>query len=154
MTERDIFIAALQLDDSAERQTYLDKVCADKPHLRAQVEELLRLYEKAGTFLEKPAAPPATGGAVLKSADPATPAEDHGGFIGAYKVVQTSGEGGMGVVWMAAQHQPVQRKVALKIIKAGMDTRQVIARFEAERQALAMMDHPNIARVFDAGATD
>src|SRR5208337_38332 len=82
------------------------------------------------------------------------PAKGPGSRIGPYKLLQQIGEGGMGTVYMAEQAEPVRRRVALKVIKPGMDTRQVVARFEAERQALAMMDHPNIARVFDAGTTD
>jgi serine/threonine protein kinase len=158
MAERDIFIAALQKDDPAERQAYLDEACAGQPGLREQVESLLRLHENAGSFLEQPAAAQGATGDVAPGrwVDPAAlppPAEGPGSRIGAYKLMEQIGEGGMGAVWMAEQEQPVRRKVALKIIKAGMDTAQVIARFEAERQALALMDHPNIARVLDAGTT-
>ena len=102
---------------------------------------------RRGTFLERPAI-------VLGTIDLPLSAERPGETIGRYKLLEEIGEGGMGVVYMAEQQEPVRRKVALKIIKPGMDTRQVIARFEAERQALAIMDHPEIARVFDAGATD
>src|SRR5438046_5426577 len=153
MTERDIFIAALQKEDPAERQAFLDDACAGQPELRLQVENLLRLHEGAGSFLEKPAAESAATGA-LPNAAQASPPEAPGTIIGPYKLLQQIGEGGMGIVFMAEQTHPVQRKVALKIIKPGMDSRQVITRFEAERQALAMMDHVNIARVFDAGATE
>src|SRR5207237_2439612 len=113
---------------------------------------------EAGSFLDRPAAAVGATGAFTPVADEAVAAvplrERPGTVIGPYKLLQQIGEGGMGTVFMAEQTQPVQRKVALKVIKAGMDSRQVIARFEAERQALAMMDHVNIARVFDAGATE
>src|SRR5688572_12299984 len=99
--------------------------------------------------------PPADAVArVLESALAADAAETPGARIGPYKLLQELGEGGFGTVWMAEQEEPIRRRVALKIIKLGMDTREVIARFEAERQALALMEHPNIARVFDAGTTD
>jgi len=148
MIEREIFIAALQQEDPAQRQAYLDEACAQQPELREQVENLLRLNEGAGSFLEKPAAEAA---APVTLDQPIL--ERPGTQIGPYKLLEQIGEGGMGVVFMAEQTQPVQRKVALKVIKPGMDSRQVIARFEAERQALAMMDHVNIARILDAGVT-
>ena len=119
--------------------------------LRAELEALLRADREAGGFLSNPtttAAPPPTAASI------AVPREESGQMIGRYKLLEQIGEGGMGTIWMAEQREPVKRRVALKIIKLGMDTKQVIARFEAERQALAMMDHPNIARVLDAGATD
>ncbi len=152
MTERDLFIAALQLEHPAQRQACLEEACAGRPGLREQVENLLRLHEGAGSFLERPAVDPATG-AFLTAAGQAPPCEAPGMMIGPYKLVERLGEGGMGTVWLAQQSEPVKRPVALKLIKAGMDSRQVIARFEAERQALALMDHPGIARVLDAGAT-
>src|SRR5262245_43989105 len=152
MTERDIFIAALREEDRAQREAYLDGVCARQPELRQQVEDLLRLYEGAGSFLQKPAAELAVTAVVHAATERWSSPELPGAIIGPYKLLQQIGEGGMGVVWMAEQTQPVQRKVALKIVKAGLDTRQVIARFEAERQALALMDHPNIVKVLDAGA--
>ncbi len=157
MTERDIFIAALQQPGPAERAAYLDRACGGDPALRGRVVELLREQEQLGSFLEQPAeVPGGTGPFTPASGEviPTAPAEGPGAVIGPYKLLQQIGEGGMGAVFMAEQTQPVQRKVALKLIKPGMDTRQVVARFEAERQALALMDHPNIARVFDAGATD
>ena len=92
--------------------------------------------------------------ALIADAAKAAPSEKPGDHIGRYKLLEVIGEGGFGVVWMAEQEEPVRRKVALKIIKLGMDTRQVVARFEAERQALAIMEHPGIARVFDGGATE
>src|SRR5438445_361359 len=153
MTERDIFIAALQKDDPAERQAYLDEACAQQPELRKQVANLLWLHKGAGSFLEKPAAKSAATGAFQDAAEPASSPEAPGALIGPYKLIEQLGEGGMGTVWMAQQTEPVKRLVAVKLIKAGMDSRQVIARFEAERQALALMDHANIARVLDAGTT-
>src|SRR2546425_4034626 len=153
MTERDIFIAALQKEDPAERRAYLDEACVGQPELRQQVEHLLRLHEGAGSFLEKPAAEAPATGPLPDAAEAASSGEAPGAVIGPYKLLQQIGEGGMGTVFMAQQTQPMHRKVALKIIKAGMDSRQVIARFEAERQALAMMDPVNIARVPGAGAT-
>jgi serine/threonine protein kinase/tetratricopeptide (TPR) repeat protein len=135
--------------------TLLDRECAKDPQLREEVESLLRHLSQAGRFL---AAPTVKGGAqMLAAADDMTksPArEGPGTRIGPYKLLQLIGEGGFGSVFLAEQEQPVRRKVALKIIKLGMDTRQVVARFEQERQALAMMDHSNIARVFDAGETE
>jgi WD40 repeat protein/serine/threonine protein kinase/tetratricopeptide (TPR) repeat protein len=148
MSERDIFIAALQTEDPAQRQAYLDEACAGQRELRQQVEHLLRLYQGAGSFLESPAAEPV---APVTIDQPVL--ERPGMQIGPYKLMEQIGEGGMGLVFVAEQHEPVRRKVALKLIKPGMDTRECLARFDAERQALALMDHPNIARVLDAGAT-
>src|SRR5262245_29231519 len=137
MTERDIFIAALQREDPAERRAYLDEACAGQPGLRQQVEKLLRLYEGAGSFLEKPAAESTTG-ADPDAADRAPSHEAPGAVIGPYKLIEPIGEGGMGSVWMARQAEPVKRQVAVKLIKAGMDSKQVIDRFEAERPAWAL----------------
>ena len=148
MREREIFIAALQKESSAERSAYLDGACANDQPLRERVELLLSEHEKGGCFLLD--APPPGLGATVD--DPIT--EGPATVIGPYKLLQQIGEGGFGVVYMAEQQKPVRRKVALKIIKPGTDTRAIVARFEAERQALALMDHPNIARVLDAGATD
>jgi serine/threonine protein kinase len=148
MRERDVFIAALQKNDSARRRAYLDEACAGQPDLRRQVEHLLRLHEAAGSFLEKPAAT----GPLPEAAEPA-PGEAPGARVGPYRLLEQIGEGGMGTVWMAQQTEPVKRLVAIKLIKLGMDSRQVVARFEAERQALALMDHANIARVLDGGTT-
>src|SRR5262245_39401905 len=146
MKAEEIFLAALEKDSSVDRAAYLDGACGNDAALRAQVEGLLHSEQEAGSFLNAP----------LFDSDPTTDrpvAERPGTHIGPYKLLQQIGEGGFGVVFMAEQSAPVKRRVALKVIKPGMDTRQVIARFEAERQALAMMDHPNIARVMDAGAT-
>jgi eukaryotic-like serine/threonine-protein kinase len=136
-----------------QRAAYLDHACAGDSALRRRVEELLQAGEKACAFLEIPAAaaPPGLGGTIRVTA---FPAEKLGDRVGRYKILQQIGEGGCGVVYMAEQEEPVRRRVALKVIKLGMDTKSVIARFEAERQALAMMDHPNIAKVLDAGATE
>jgi serine/threonine protein kinase len=155
MTERDVFIAALQQEDPTQREAYLDGACAGRHELREQVEVLLRLHQGAGSFLENPAAEAATT-EVFPDSDgqDSSPDAAPGAVLGPYKLVERLGEGGMGTVWMAQQQKPVRRLVAVKLIKAGMDSRQVVARFEAERQALALMDHPNIARVLDAGATD
>src|ERR1039457_2158361 len=145
-----VFNAARRLP-VGERVAYLDKACAGDAALRQRVEELLHASEEAGAFLESPAVvPPGLGGTIRL--DP-TPTEKPGDKIGRYKLLQQIGEGGCGVVYMAEQEEPVRRKVALKVIKLGMDTKSVVARFEAERQALALMDHPNIAKVLEAGAT-
>src|SRR5205085_1298485 len=156
MNERDLFMAALQLEDAAERSAYLDRACAGETALRQRVEALLAAFEQAGSFLQPPAGDPRATSDVSPPgpSNGSDPAEGPGTVIGRYKLLQQIGEGGMGTVFMAEQAQPVQRKVALKLIKPGMDSRQVIARFEAERQALALMDHVNIARVLDAGATE
>ena len=143
----DIFLQALEIGGPDDRLAYLQSACVGREELKSQVESLLSASEKAGGFLESPACP------LVDNIDLPAIAEGPGSIIGPYKLLEQIGEGGMGVVFMAEQTQPVQRKVALKIVKPGMDTKQVIARFEAERQALAMMDHPNIARVLDAGTT-
>jgi serine/threonine protein kinase/WD40 repeat protein len=156
--EEAIFEAAFALPAS-ERAAYLDRTCGGNAGLRQLVEALLKADEEAGEFLESPA----PGAEPSPAADPQTPRavsettpsiEKPGDRIGRYKLLQQIGEGGCGVVYMAEQETPVRRKVALKVIKLGMDTKQVIARFEAERQALALMDHPNIAKVLDASATE
>ncbi len=143
-----IFSAALGIESQGERDAYLDEACGDDAELRTRIETLLRAHLDAGDFLESPVVDPTI---TLLSSELS---EGPGTVIGRYKLLEMIGEGGFGVVYMAEQEEPVRRRVALKIIKLGMDTKQVIARFEAERQALAMMDHPNIARVFDAGATE
>jgi eukaryotic-like serine/threonine-protein kinase len=147
--EEVVFEAALSLP-SEQRAAYLDKACAGDLALRRRVESLLGAHARAGSFLKEPAVARAANDIV-----PAlSPTEKPGDKIGRYKLLQQIGEGGCGVVYMAEQEEPVRRRVALKVIKLGMDTKNVIARFEAERQALAMMDHVNIAQVFDAGATE
>ncbi len=146
MSERSLFLAALDIDNPSERSAYLEQACAGDPVLRAQIEQLLKAHQQSGLFMERPA--PALCATVD---DPIR--ERPGTVIGPYKLMEQIGEGGMGLVFVAEQLQPVRRKVALKVIKPGMDTRQVVARFEAERQALAIMDHPNIAKVLDGGET-
>jgi serine/threonine protein kinase len=152
-----VFNAARRLP-AGERAAYLDGVCGGDPALRQRVEELLRATEEAGGFLQDPAPGAQRPAATLVLPNPlpnaAAPGEKVGDRIGSYKLLQQIGEGGCGVVYMAEQEEPVRRRVALKVIKLGMDTKQVVARFEAERQALALMDHPNIAKVLEAGATD
>jgi serine/threonine protein kinase/Flp pilus assembly protein TadD len=148
-----VFFTALEKRSPADRNAYLDEVGAMDQELRHQVERMLSAQVAVGSFLESPAIASAET-TDTRHPTPDTFSERPGVAIGPYKLLQQIGEGGMGVVFMAEQTHPVQRTVALKIIKPGMDTRQVIARFEAERQALAMMDHPNIARVLDAGTTD
>src|SRR5579871_231455 len=142
-----ILSEAVEIADVGERAAYLDRACGDDAELRRQVESLLSAHFRAGGFLE---APPLTP--TLTDEGPRPP-EGPGSIVGPYRLLEVIGEGGMGVVYMAEQTEPVRRKVALKIIKPGMDSRQVVARFEAERQALSMMDHPNIAKVLDAGTT-
>jgi serine/threonine protein kinase/Tfp pilus assembly protein PilF len=141
----DIFCDALELASPAERAGFLDRVCRDDPDLRRRVERLLDAHAEADSFL---AARPAVATVTCDE-----PAEAAGTVIGPYQLVEQIGEGGFGVVFLAEQTQPVRRKVALKILKPGMDTRQVVARFEGERQALAIMDHSSIAKVLDGGAT-
>ena len=148
-SEEAVFEAALQLR-ATERAAYLDQACAGDPRLRQRIESLLGALERAGGRLSEPAVARSEAAAVHSMPPTAKP----GDRIGRYKLLQQIGEGGCGVVYMAEQDQPVRRRVALKVIKLGMDTKGVIARFEAERQALALMDHPNIAKVLDAGATD
>ena len=146
--EREIFMTALEMPSPGERAAFLDGACGKDARLRARVESLLR-HHSEDRFLEDPVAD-------LKGIPLPEPivGESIGAVIGRYKLLEKIGEGGMGVVYMAQQEEPVRRRVALKIIKLGMDTKQVVARFEAERQALALMDHPNIAKVLDGGATE
>jgi serine/threonine protein kinase/Flp pilus assembly protein TadD len=145
LPEESLFAQALEIETPAERAAFLDRACANNPALRAEVEALLRAHERSGDLLD-----------LADKPQPTTdlPAREHPGtVIGPYKLLEQIGEGGMGTVWMAEQTEPIRRRVAVKVVKEGMDTRQVLARFEAERQALALMDHPNIARVLDAGKT-
>ncbi len=148
LDERAIFGIARRLDAPQARDEYLQQVCGDNLPLADHVRELLRAAETSESFLEMPAV------GVAATIDLGPVSERPGTRIGPYKLLEQIGEGGMGVVYVAEQREPISRKVALKIIKPGMDTRAVVARFEAERQALALMDHPNIAKVFDAGATE
>jgi serine/threonine protein kinase/WD40 repeat protein len=137
-----LFEAAIALDSAEARASFLDRECPD-PQMRREVESLLAGHDQPDTvFTAK----------TIRVEMP--PSEGIGSVIGRYKLLEALGEGGFGSVWLAEQREPVRRKIALKIIKLGMDTKQIVARFEAERQALALMDHPNIAKVIDAGATD
>ena len=155
-----LFDAARRLNDPAQRRAFLDAACRQNGPLRQELEELLALQTEAQALLDGGAAAafyseteplPRVPAALMACS---AVSERIGDRIGRYKLLEKIGEGGCGVVYMAEQEEPVRRRVALKVIKLGMDTKQVIARFEAERQALAMMDHPNIAKVLDAGATE
>jgi serine/threonine protein kinase/WD40 repeat protein len=147
MRDRDLFIEALQKPDTAARRAFLDAACAGDSALRDRVLRLLAEHEKQESFLLD--APPGVASLTVD----VPPSERPGAMIGPYKLLEPIGEGGMGSVWLAQQAEPVKRRVALKLIKPGMDSKQVLARFEAERQALALMDHPNIARILDGGLT-
>ena len=146
MSDESIFAAALAKAPGAERRAFLDGACDGDEALRQRVEQLLDADDRTAGILER--------GPDGLTGPHEPPGERPGDRVGPYKLLQQIGEGGMGVVYMAEQTEPVRRRVALKIIKPGMDSRQVVARFEAELQALAMMDHPNIAKVLDAGATE
>src|SRR5262249_5729989 len=143
-SERSIFLSAIEKASPTERADYLSAACAGDNCLRAEVEELLAAHDRLGSVDLR--APTATVDSPAR--------EGPGAVIGAYKLLELIGEGGFGVVFMAEQQRPVRRRVALKVLKPGMDTKQVVARFEAERQALALMDHPNIAKVHDGGTTE
>ena len=141
-----IFLEALDCKGADEMIRFLEQACGSDAAVRLRVEELMRAHRDAGAFL---------GGVEKQEVTCDQPiAERPGTVIGPYKLLEQIGEGGFGVVFMAEQTHPVRRKVALKVLKPGMDSRQVVARFEAERQALALMDHPNIAHVFDGGETE
>lgn len=141
LRERSVFLQAIEISSIEERDAFLAEACGPNERLRTEIDALLLAHDRPLGLLDVPDSP--------------SPISEHpGSIIGPYKLLEQIGEGGMGIVFMAEQTQPIQRKVALKIIKPGMDTQQVIARFEAERQALALMDHPNIARVLDAGTTE
>jgi serine/threonine protein kinase len=144
---KEIFVAALRRAPE-QWDAYLDEVCGDDAGLRQRAHDLLQAHARGGDLPEPPILHLGTTG------DEQPSCEGPGSVIGPYKLLEEIGEGGFGVVYMAEQQQPVCRKVALKVLKPGMDTRPVVARFEAERQALALMDHPHIACVFDAGTTD
>ncbi|HMF12872.1 MAG TPA: serine/threonine-protein kinase, partial [Gemmataceae bacterium] len=159
---KELFVAALDLPDAAARQAFLDQACGSDAEVRHRLDALLRAHDAPASVLKQPlAAVPfvdegAAESAATASFNPcaADMGMDIGTLIGPYKLLEQIGEGGFGVVFMAEQQQPIRRKVALKVLKPGMDTRQVIARFEAERQALALMAHPNIAKVLDAGTIE
>ena len=147
-----IFFTALEKETPEARTVYLDEACKGDAKMRRYIERMLNAHPKLDGFLQQSPDPRVDEGPATLAPPPIE--ESPGTIIGPYKLLQQLGEGGFGVVFMAEQEKPVRRKVALKIIKPGMDSKQVVARFEAERQALALMDHPNIARVFDGGTTD
>src|SRR5262245_37266151 len=147
LDEKAIFNVARQIGSPDARAEYLRQACGTDSALRERVQVLLRAYEEQASFLESP--PPVGGAATID--EPA--AESPGAVLGPYKLLQLIGAGGMGSVWMAQPTEPASRLAPMKSGKAGMDSKQVIARFEAERQALALMDHPNIAKVLDGGTT-
>jgi WD40 repeat protein/serine/threonine protein kinase/tetratricopeptide (TPR) repeat protein len=149
-SEQSVFLHAIELDSPAERASYLDEACAGDTTLRADVEALLAAHDRLGAPLPETADAPNSSAETVEYQPP-----QKGVLVaGRYKLLLSIGEGGMGEVWMAEQTHPVQRKVALKLIRTGMNSEQVVVRFEIERQALALMDHPNIAKVLDAGTTD
>lgn len=146
-----IFLEAIEQHERESWPAFLDEQCNDDASLRQQVEQLLAAHSELGTYEDSPENPKTES--LESTRDLQSGADRIGASIGRYKLQQQIGEGGFGVVYMAEQLRPVRRQVALKIIKPGMDTKEVIARFEAERQALALMDHPHIAKVLDAGET-
>jgi WD40 repeat protein/serine/threonine protein kinase len=150
---KEIFEAALKMPPR-ERAAYLDQACGGDAQLRQRIVEALFKAQEDAAATAQASPSPSPEKTIVVAFTAEAPGEKPGDWIGHYKLLDQRGEGGMGTVWVAEQSEPVRRKAALKIIKLGMDTRQVIARFEAERQALALMDHPNIAKVFDAGATE
>jgi tetratricopeptide (TPR) repeat protein/serine/threonine protein kinase len=143
---RDLFCEALDRHTPEEQAAYLDQACQGKPEMRCRLDALLRVHDEARTFMKRPATAAFAGA-------PEANREGPGTLLGAYELVEQIGEGGFGLVFLAEQQHPVRRQVAVKVLKPGLDSRQVIARFEAERQALALMDHPSIAKVLDAGET-
>jgi eukaryotic-like serine/threonine-protein kinase len=152
MNEESIFAEACAKKTPVERAAYLDGVCGRNQELRNRIEELLAAQSHPDEFLEEP--PPGVERDVEQTMAHSPSRVAKGTRIGRYKLLEEIGEGGMGTVWVAEQTEPVRRKVALKLVKAGMDSAQVVARFNAERQALAVMDHPNIAKVYDGGLTE
>ena len=151
-TREELLFGLALTKPTAERAAFLDRECGGDSALRRRVEALLAAHEQPDTLL---ATQGETNRPTMKDEFAEVPADEAvGQTLGRYKLLERVGEGGCGVVYVAEQTEPVRRRVALKVIKLGMDTKQVVARFEAERQALAMMDHPNIAKVLDAGATD
>lgn len=143
---KSLFLAAIEIESSVEREQFLNRECGENKELRNEIVSLLDAHENPPQVMDR-----------LDKLQPTRGYDDHtyvGQQIGPYKLLEVIGEGGMGTVYMAEQTKSVHRRVALKLIKTGMDTRQVVARFEAERQTLAVMDHPNIAKVLDAGSTE
>ncbi len=156
MNEESLFEAALERATAAERMAFLEEACAGNMALRRRLELLLAAHDRSVGILDKPISPPGST-ATNPQIDPdRAPRDERPGSVvaGRYTLLEEVGEGGMGTVWAAEQTQPVRRKVALKLIKAGMDSKAVLSRFDAERQALAVMDHPNIAKVLDGGTTE
>ncbi len=152
-SEKEIFFEALDKASPAERAAFLDGACGTNAAQRARIEGLLADHFQPDTFMKGPAATRPNPDLSEPFGRSIEPGETQASMIGRYKLLEKLGEGGFGEVWMAEQREPVKRRVALKIIKLGMDSKQVVARFEAERQALALMDHPNIAKILDAGTT-
>jgi non-specific serine/threonine protein kinase/serine/threonine-protein kinase len=150
---KEIFVAACELGP-AERETCLREACGDDDELRHEVESLLRFHDEEGGVLDSPGSEEPGHGVEADETELLSRSAGAGMHFSDFRLLQKVGEGGMGEVWEADQLRPVRRKVAIKVIKAGMDSKAVVARFESERQALALMDHPNIARVFDAGTTE
>jgi serine/threonine protein kinase/Flp pilus assembly protein TadD len=159
-TEKSIFLDALDIESSSEREQFIEVTCRGNPELLASVSALLREHEREDNPIDKPIAAGGRWRLVNMDETELSPSPDGppghipGAMIGPYKLMEQIGEGGFGLVYVADQQEPVRRRVALKLIKPGMESREVLARFEAERQAIALMDHPNIARVFDAGVTE
>lgn len=145
--EKEIFFDALDIPSDSERITFIDRICGDDHALKERVARLIQLHAQSDALMDEPVFRAPNRGSH-------TTLENVGMRIGPYYLEEAIGEGGFGVVFLATQETPVRRKVALKVVKPGMDSRQVLARFDAERQALALMDHPGIARVYDAGATE
>src|SRR5262245_53433762 len=156
MTERQLFEQALEITGAVERAAFLDRHCVDQPMLREQVEDLLRAHEQAAHFLDEPHPAVEANKATTPLGQKPRPTDAAGTVIaGKYKLLQRIGQGGMGAVWMADQLEPVKRRVAVKLIRAERDgSETILSRFEAERQAIALMDHPNIAKLLDAGTTE
>ncbi len=156
-TEKSIFLDALDIESPSDRAAFVEASCQGNSKLLVSVSALLREHERESNPIDRPIV--CRGGEDTSGTKAWLPAGEHsnhipGAWIGRYKLMEQIGEGGFGLVFVADQQEPVRRRVALKIIKPGMESREVLARFEAERQAIALMDHPNIARVFDAGVTD
>jgi non-specific serine/threonine protein kinase/serine/threonine-protein kinase len=159
LTKLQIFTAAAEEDDPLQRAHLLRELCGDDSELKREIEELLARELELGSFLESLPAelqrmPSETNQTANLDGDFAEKSNNTGRFIGPYKLIQAIGEGGMGEVWVAEQSEPVKRQVALKLMKGGSGSKEILARFDVERQALALMNHPNIARILDAGTTD
>jgi eukaryotic-like serine/threonine-protein kinase len=158
LNERSIFQEAIEFDDASRRSEFVKKACGEDLDLRASVEELLAAHESTDDVLDRQfvTGHPIDFSPALSSSETHSDAmtEHIGTLVGSFRLMEQIGEGGFGLVFVAQQEHPVKRKVALKLIKPGTGSKEVIARFELERQSLAMMDHPNIARVFDAGVTE